>query len=89
MITSSAVSLGYKAVLPVKNPILDLTSKDCRTISNPATLAVPEVGLRVVESSLKAVVFPAPFKPRRPKISPGLQVKLAWSTALINPLFLS
>src|SRR3990170_462216 len=40
------------------------------TMSNPLTFAVPEVGLRMVQSIEMVVVFPAPLGPSKPKTSP-------------------
>ena len=37
-----------------------------RRMSKPATMAVPEVGARMVASMRKVVVFPAPLAPSRP-----------------------
>jgi hypothetical protein len=36
------------------------------TMSKPFTFAEPDVGLRMVQSMLIVVVFPAPFGPSRP-----------------------
>src|SRR3954471_23627789 len=45
-------------------------------------MAVPEVGCCRVQSILIVVLLPAPFGPRKPKISPGCTEKLRWSTAV-------
>ena len=50
--------------------MLRRTSAGCVATSNPATVAVPEVGVRSVVSILRVVVLPAPFGPRNPTISP-------------------
>lgn len=55
------------------------------TTSKPFTLAMPEVGLRIVQSMLITVVFPAPFGPSKPKISPDSTMMSSLSTA-VNPL---
>src|SRR5665647_2292124 len=56
-----------------------------RTISNPLTVAEPEVGFKIVQSIETVVVFPAPFGPKSPKISPESTVMFKLSTALIEP----
>jgi hypothetical protein len=43
---------------------------------------VPAVGLRSVDNNLKEVVFPAPFGPSSPNISPSSTEKEAFSKAL-------
>ncbi len=40
-------------------------------MSSPATHPCPELGLTRPASILMVVVFPAPFGPRKPKISPS------------------
>jgi hypothetical protein len=45
-------------------------------MSPPSMLALPLVGLRIVISMLMVVVFPAPFGPKKPKISPCFTLKL-------------
>src|SRR4030067_1207297 len=52
------------------------------TMSNPFTLAVPEVGLRMVQSIEIVVVFPAPLGPSKPKISPDSTAMFSSSTAV-------
>ena len=52
------------------------------TTSKPFTFAVPDVGLRIVQSMLMVVVLPAPFGPSNPKISPVSTVMSSLSTAL-------
>src|SRR3990170_224457 len=52
------------------------------TISNPFTLAVPEVGLRMVQSIEMVVVFPAPLGPNKPKTSPDSTPMSSSSTAV-------
>lgn len=46
---------------------------------------MPEVGRIKVEMIRKAVVFPAPFGPMRPKISPEFTFKLKLSRARMLP----
>jgi len=52
-----------------------------RTMSNPFTVAVPEVGFRIVQSMDKAVVLPAPLGPSNPKTSPDSTAMSKVSTA--------
>ncbi len=54
-------------------------------ISCPATIAVPLLGGTSVVSMRMRVLLPAPFGPRRPKISPFCTVKLTLSTACNLP----
>jgi hypothetical protein len=55
------------------------------TISKPFTLAVPDVGFKMVQSIEIVVVFPAPFGPSNPKISPDSTLMSNELTAL-SPL---
>src|SRR5579872_3237098 len=48
-------------------------------------MATPELGFIRVVSMLIVVLFPAPFGPRKPKISPTFISKLTLSTAFIFP----
>src|SRR5690554_4462370 len=57
----------------------------CLTMSYPSTDAVPEVGLRMVQSIDNMVVLPAPFGPSSPKTSPSLTARLIASTATVDP----
>src|SRR5439155_14717180 len=67
-----------------------LTSRGFSRTSNPATVAVPEVGNRKPVSMRIVVVFPAPFGPRKPTISPFATSKEMWSTARVRAyLFVS
>jgi hypothetical protein len=59
------------------------------TTSKPLITAVPEVGGRSVVSMRMSVDLPAPFGPRRPKISPSSTVKLSPFTAVKSPNFLT
>ena len=52
----------------VADPLADRPGS--RRRSAPATVAVPEVGASRVASIRSVVVLPAPFGPRKPKISP-------------------
>ena len=55
------------------------------TMSKPLTLAVPDVGFRMVQSMLMVVVLPAPLGPSNPKTSPDSTFMLSLSTA-VSPL---
>src|SRR5436853_5911210 len=67
-----------------------LTSSGFSRTSKPATVAVPEVGNRNPVSMRIVVVFPAPFGPRKPTISPFATSKEMWSTARLRAyLFVS
>src|SRR5574338_174937 len=65
----------------------------CRTIfcwddtSNPATNAWPLDGLSSVVSIIIVVLFPAPFGPKNPKISPSSTAKEIPSTALVPEVY--
>lgn len=48
---------------------------------NPLTKASPDVGVIKVQSILTVVVFPAPFGPNSPRISPPETLKLMPPTA--------
>src|SRR5262245_34264655 len=51
----------------------------------PATIAVPDVAFASVHKILIVVDFPAPFGPRKPKVSPRLTVKSMPRTASTSP----
>jgi hypothetical protein len=51
-------------------------------MSKPLTFAVPEVGFSIVHNIEMVVVFPAPFGPSKPKISPDSTVMFSLSTAV-------
>ena len=51
-------------------------------MSKPLIVAFPSVGFSIPVSILIQVVFPAPFGPANPTISPGLISKESPSTAL-------
>ena len=51
------------------------------------TQEFPFVGFMIVEIQRSVVVFPAPFGPSRPYISPGLAVRLRSSTAVLIGFF--
>jgi len=56
-----------------------------RVISKPLINALPPEGLASMVSILTVVVFPAPFGPSRPKISPPAISRFRPATALIFP----
>src|ERR1035437_7786002 len=68
-------------------PIFFLICSVCEYASNPATLTSPEVGFESPERIRITVVFPAPFAPRNPKISPEYTSKLRLSLATKLPNF--
>src|SRR5438105_893298 len=63
------------------------TSPFSRTTACPATCAVPEVGRSRVVSIRTSVVFPAPFGPRRPYVSPGRTSNVTALSAIVSPNF--
>src|ERR1700751_2389542 len=62
-------------------------SRSCTT-SWPATLADPDVGFARVHRILMVVDLPAPFGPRKPKVSPVDTPKSMPRTASISPYLL-
>src|SRR5690349_13882912 len=62
-----------------------LISSGWREMSNPATLPAPAVGGKMPQSILMVVDLPAPFGPRKPKISPRLTFRLTLFTAMKSP----
>ena len=48
---------------------------------NPATEIVPDCGFNNPSTALKVLVFPAPFGPRKPNISPAFTLKETLRTA--------
>src|SRR5258708_25349097 len=65
-----------------------LTSSGASRTSNPATVAVPELGGRKQVSILIVFVFPAPFGPRKPTICPFSISKALLSTADVRAYLL-
>ena len=61
------------------------TASGALSMSFPSMLASPLSGMISVDSILNSVVFPAPFWPRRPKISPGATSKETSSTTTTEP----
>ena len=59
-------------------------SRSVRT-SWPATRALPAVGRASVQRMLMVVDLPAPFGPRKPKVSPGSTRKSTPRTASTSP----
>ena len=82
---SMAVSSSNNANSWGTTPILLLTRDACVRTSNEATLASPIDGTSNVVSIFMVVVFPAPFGPRNPKISPFFILRLELSTAVNLP----
>jgi hypothetical protein len=66
----------------VTTPMTCLAKAGWATTSTPPTMAWPDVGMTLVVSMPAVVVLPAPFGPRRPKISPLRTDRLSPSTAL-------
>ena len=65
--------------------MLPLTLLESFNTSNPEINAWPDVGFSRVVNIMMVVLFPAPFGPKRPKISPGLTEKEMPSTATASP----
>ena len=68
-------------------PMLLRISSGCRATSNPFTDPLPAVGVNNPHSIRMVVDFPAPFGPRKPKISPFATFSETWSTATNDPNF--
>ena len=83
--SSVPVMSGSIAASCSATPIRRRTSSGFFATSKPATIALPEVGRSNVVSMRTTVLFPAPFGPRKPKISPALTVRLMPFTALTSP----
>src|SRR6266487_2763031 len=66
-------------------PIDFRTPSDCLTTSKPLTSALPEVGTSSVVNTRINVDLPAPFGPRRPKISPSATANVIPFTAVKSP----
>src|SRR6266446_3376518 len=66
-------------------PMTSLTLVPSSTTSIPTTLAVPDVGFRIVHRIMRSVVFPEPFGPRITIISPSLTVKFRPRRASVFP----
>src|SRR5690554_2967808 len=54
-------------------------------MSKPAMVAFPDEGLESPQSIFIAVVFPAPFAPRKPKISPAYTSSVTSFAAMKSP----
>src|SRR5918994_2022725 len=65
--------------------MLRRTASRSVTTSCPATRAAPAVGRASVHRMLIVVDLPAPFGPRKPKVSPGRTVKSTPRTASTSP----
>src|SRR2546426_9358082 len=66
-------------------PITSRTWVPSSTTSIPTTLAVPDVGFRIVQRIIRRVVLPEPFGPRITIISPSLTVKFKPRRASVFP----
>src|SRR5712691_8311298 len=66
-------------------PITSRTLVPSSTTSIPTTLAVPDVGFRIVQRIMIRVVLPDPFGPRITIISPSLTVKFRPRRASVFP----
>src|SRR5712692_2572796 len=66
-------------------PITSRTFVPSSTTSIPTTLAVPDVGFRIVQRIISRVVLPEPFGPRITIISPSLTVKFRPRRASVFP----
>src|SRR3989441_10126775 len=66
-------------------PITSRTLVPSPTTSIPTTLAVPDVGFRIVQRIMSRVVLPEPFGPRITIISPSLTVKFKPRRASVFP----
>ena len=71
----------YKGTVSGKYPMCLLASSDWFKISNPATSTIPLVGGMNPVIIFIVVDFPAPFGPRKPRISPCSTEKLSEVTA--------
>src|SRR5258705_5330129 len=65
-----------------------LTSMGASRTSNPATVAVPDVGGKKHVNTRMVVVLPAPFGPRKPTIWPFSTSNEMWSTAVLRAYLL-
>jgi len=66
-------------------PMCRRTWEASRTMSHPATRACPDVGGRSVVSIFTVADFPAPFRPRSPKMTPDGIRRVRPSTAASGP----
>src|SRR5262245_7268293 len=66
-----------------------LAASGSRARSWPSISTLPAVGLSRPAIMRMVVVFPAPFGPRQPWISPGATSRLTPSTAVKSPYFLT
>src|SRR5262245_42713782 len=66
-------------------PMWRLMASVSLAMSKPATEPRPAVGRSSPARILMVVVLPAPFGPRKPKISPGRTAKVTPSTAVKRP----
>src|SRR2546427_9997118 len=66
-------------------PMTSRTLVPSSTTSIPTTLAVPDVGFRIVQRIIRRVVLPEPVGPRITIISPSLTVKFRPRRASVFP----
>src|SRR2546426_6413763 len=66
-------------------PMTSRTLVPSSTTSIPTTLAVPDVGFRIVQRIIRRVVLPEPLGPRITIISPSLTVKFRPRRASVFP----
>src|SRR5713101_1373428 len=69
-------------------PMTSRTLVPSSTTSIPTTLAVPDVGFRIVQRIIRRVVLPEPLGPRITIISPSLTVKFRPRRASVFPYLL-
>src|SRR5207245_277501 len=79
------VRLGSAPACWPTYPTCSRTRFGRRRRSKPATMASPLLGCSNVASMRSAVVLPAPFGPRNPKISPALTFRSTPATASTTP----
>ena len=67
--------------LPVRSKSKPDPSSSMGTIF-PRQITLPEVGFNIPEITFKSVLFPAPFRPISPSVSPLFTWKETWSSAV-------
>jgi len=82
---SRTVMSAYSGAFSGRYPIRRRTSAPCSTTSSPSTVTVPEVADRKPVMIFMQVVFPAPFGPRKPTISPSRTSNETPCSARIGP----
>src|SRR5690625_28278 len=84
---SLTVKRQYRLRLPSKTAVISRNVSSrlfCESL--PLIVIVPESGINKPQIILMVVVFPAPFGPSKPSISPRLTVNETSSTAVIYAL---